>query len=248
VGWWLWPSAEDIPIEEERTSVVVETVRYFNDVEGYVAAPSAEGKYPGLILIHEWWGLNEDIESLARSFAEEGYVVLAVDMYKGESTDSPDMARELSSGVRADVKGAFENLEAGLAYLKSRADVQPEQLASVGWCFGGGWAYQMAVNDLDIDASVMYYGQFDPEEDFEHMRASILGHFGEEDSGIAINDVREFQANLETANGNHAVYIYPNVGHGFANIRGGTNMAYDEDAATLAWERTRAFLADVFEE
>jgi carboxymethylenebutenolidase len=104
----------------------------------------------------------------------------------------------------------------------------------------------MATNDLGTAASVMYYGQFDPEDDFANMRAHILGHFGQEDTGIAVDTVREFQAALETANGMHEVYIYPNVGHGFANARGGTNMAYNQEAAELAWDRTQAFLLQVF--
>jgi carboxymethylenebutenolidase len=90
----------------------------------------------------------------------------------------------------------------------------------------------------------MYYGQFDPHDDFVHMRSTILGHFGEKDASIKVDNVREFQAQLKTASGEHEVYIYPNVGHGFANARGGTNMAYSAEAADQAWERTIKFLAE----
>jgi len=233
---------------EEQGQVATETVSYFEDVQGYLARPSGEGSYPALILIHEWWGLNDDIKSIARRFAEQGYVALAVDLYDGTVTTEASEARVLSSGVRDGVDAAFENLGAAVNYLKTRPEVDGEKLASVGWCFGGGWSYQMALNGLDINASVMYYGQFNPDDDFDMMRADILGHFGEEDASIAIDDVGKFQAALETTNGAHEVFIYPNVGHGFANVRGGDNLAYDEEAAEIAWTRTQGFLSKIFSE
>jgi carboxymethylenebutenolidase len=122
--------------------------------------------------------LNEDIKSIAERYAREGYVALAVDMYNGESTSDPTKARELSTKVRNDTGEAFKNLRAAVSHLKSRPDVNPDKLASVGWCFGGGWSYEMASNNLGIKASVMYYGQFDPEDDFKMMRAHILGGQG----------------------------------------------------------------------
>jgi len=239
---------EPTPIQnnEEETGIAFQNVEYFASTTGYLAYPKVKGTYPGLILIHEWWGLNDDIKSIADRFAKEGYVALAVDMYNGTSTTDSVKARELSIAVREDIPGAFENLEAAVVYLKSQDNVNDAALASVGWCFGGGWSYQMAINELGTNASVMYYGQFDPEDDFEMMKSHILGHFGEEDMGIAVDTVKEFQAALETTNGMHEIYIYPNVGHGFANARGGTNMAYSEEEAELAWERTKDFLEKIF--
>jgi Dienelactone hydrolase and related enzymes len=143
--------------------------------------------------------------------------------------------------VREDTDAAFANLEGAVSYLQELPQVDPDSLASVGWCFGGQWAYEMAVNDLGIDASVMYYGRFSADDDLENMRADILGHFGEEDASIAVDDVREFQARLNTLEGDHAVYIYPNAGHAFANED--REDAYNEEAAQLAWERTMDFLA-----
>lgn len=242
------PDARDLngtAINEFNESIVTENVSYYQGTTGYLARPRAEGSYPALILIHEWWGLNEDIKSIARKFAEEGYVALAVDMYGGKIATDTDEARLLSGTVRDNVEGAFENLGAAIDYLRSRLDADADKLASVGWCFGGGWAYQMALNGLDIDASVMYYGQFNPDDDFKMMRADILGHFGEKDASIAVDNVREFQAALKTTNGMHEIYIYPNVGHSFANFRGGDNIAYNEEASQLAWTRTVTFLNNV---
>lgn len=224
------------------TAVQREDAAYYGDARGYLAYPTEGGSHPGIILIHEWWGLNDDIRELADRFAGEGYVALAVDLYNGKSTTVQAEAQQLSDAVRNDTDGAFANLRAAVDYLRARPDVDDTRLASVGWCFGGAWSYNMAKNDLGTRASIMYYGQFDPKDDLSHMRALILGHFGEDDASIKVDNVREFQAKLETLNGEHEIYIYPNAGHGFANFRGGANQAYNEDAAELAWERTLSFL------
>lgn len=216
-------------------------------VTGYLSVPegvSEENPAPGIILIHEWWGLNDDIKQMADDFANEGYVALAVDMYGEEPTASSSVAQQRAQSVRENMEQAMQNLSAAVSYLENRSDVDEGKIATVGWCFGGGWAYQMAVNDIGVDASVMYYGQFDPEDDFEHMRSSILGHFGEEDTVIEVDNAREFKAELENADQSSVVYIYPNVGHSFANYQGGDNLDYSPEAAEQAWNRTLEFLND----
>lgn len=218
----------------------METVRYGPEMVGYLATPEGSGPFPAVILIHEWWGLNDNMRSLAEDFAAQGYVALAVDLYGGEVATTAETASALAGAVRADVDGAFRNLTAAVSYLEILDSADPTRLASVGWCFGGNWAYEMAKNDLGVEASVMYYGQFAPEDDLSMMRADILGHFGAEDRLIAVDDVRQFEAKLNTLSGEHAVFIYPNVGHAFANPNNAE--AYDEAAATLAWERTLDFL------
>jgi carboxymethylenebutenolidase len=218
-----------------------EAVAYHGDTEGYLAQPLGEGPFPALILIHEWWGLNQNIKDLADDFAEQGYVALAVDLYDGVSADSSDKAGELAGMVRENTSAAFENLTAATSYLQTLPEVDGEKLASVGWCFGGQWAYNMAANNMGVDASVMYYGRFSMEDDLSMMRADILGHFGEEDRSIAIDDVREFEAKLQTLEGEHSVFIYPNAGHAFANED--NEDAYNDEAAQLAWQRTMDFLS-----
>lgn len=223
-----------------------ETVTYATidgaNIEGYLAVPEGEGPFPGLVLIHEWWGLNQNIRDLADDFAGQGYVALAVDLYEGESTTDQSRARELSSGVQNNMERAQENLRQATEFLREQPNVQDDALASVGWCFGGGWSYQMAKNDFGLDASVMYYGRFSPHEDHSHMRTDIIGHFGEDDMSISVDDVRTFQATLSTTNGDHEIYIYPNSGHGFANEDNAA--AYNPEAARVAWERTLAFLSE----
>ncbi len=208
-------------------------------VKGYLAKPADKKARPGLILIHEWWGLNDNIRENARAFAELGYVALAVDLYNGEVATDRDGARRLAGGVRKNTEAAFANLKQAVSYLTGlEGEVDPARVASVGWCFGGGWSYQMAKNDLGVKASVIYYGRFNPADDLSRMRATILGHFGETDRGIKVDNVREFQAKLKTLKGDHMVFIYPNAGHAFANA---DSRNYDKAAAETAWKRTMDF-------
>ncbi len=251
--WWGHSTGEDAAVLEESADaenvlgeptvgeIETATVAYSDESEGYLARPVEEGTYPGVILIHEWWGLNDNIRDLAEDFAEQGYIALAVDLYGGEVATSAAQAGALAGAVQENTDAAFANLASARSYLASLPSVDAEALASVGWCFGGGWAYQMAANGMDIDASVMYYGRFSMEDDLSMMRADILGHFGEEDTSIAVDDVEQFEAKLATLNGDHAVFIYPNAGHAFANED--NEDAYNEEAAQLAWQRTMDFLA-----
>lgn len=235
------PDAANVLGEPAEYSTSAMLVTYYDDTEGYLAMPDGEGPFPAVVLIHEWWGLNDNIKGLADDFAERGYAALAVDLYDGQVATTPDEAGQLAGKVRENVEPAFANLEAATEYLAGLATVDGEKLASVGWCFGGQWAYNMAANNINVDASVMYYGRFSLEDDLSMMRADILGHFGEEDRSIAVDDVRQFEAKLNTLNGDHAVFIYPNAGHAFANED--REDAYNEAAAELAWQRTMEFLA-----
>ncbi len=242
----------EVPMEEtmsgkayDPTSLIRQTVAYYpeksEEVVGYLAMPAGETNLPGIILIHEWWGLNEDIRRKTREFAAEGYVALAVDLYEGRLATTPDDARVLATGVREDVDGAFANLNAAVEYLKSQNEVNNDRLASVGWCFGGQWSYEMAKNDLGTDVSIMYYGRFHPEDDLEMMRSLIIGHFGEEDASIAVDSVEELQVALRENDERHEIYIYENAGHAFAN---NDSDAFDEKASREAWDRSLSFLEE----
>ena len=238
----IFSTSENISTDiEDPFFLTIESsnVDYFEGAQGYLAKPNDNEKHPGLILIHEWWGLNDQIMKTADRFAEEGYVALAVDLYSGKVTTKSSKAGELASSVRNDMPAAFENLQAAVDYLNSHPNVEENKLASVGWCFGGGWSYEMAKNDLGIDGSVIYYGQFNPEDDLSIMRANILGHFGEDDATILVDDVIAFEAKLQTLEGEHQIFIYPNSGHAFGNEE---SSSYNMESADLAWSRTLEFL------
>ncbi|EKE29109.1 MAG: hypothetical protein ACD_2C00228G0007 [uncultured bacterium (gcode 4)] len=206
----------------------------------YFARPAnVEGKYPALILIHEWWGLNDNIKSLASDFAKQGYIVLAADMYWGKTATDSTWATALAWAVSNDEAGAFENLRYAIQYLQWLSEVDDERIWTVWWCFWWWWAYQMAKNNLWTKVSVMYYWRFNADDDLSMMRSQILWHYWEKDMSISIDSAREFQAKLETLSWDHAVYIYPNVGHGFAN---NPETEDEKDAANLAMQRTLDFL------
>lgn len=226
------------------TQVSTQTVTYYTKadgtvVEGYLAMPEGEGPFPALVLIHEWWGLNDNIKDLAQDFAGQGYIALAVDLYEGQNTEKADEARALAEAVRNHKDAAFANLNAALEFLKTLPNVNSDRLGSVGWCFGGGWSYEMAKNNLGTKASVIYYGRFNPTDDLSIMSATIQGHFGADDKSIPVDDVKAFQAKLATLNGEHQVFIYENAGHAFANE---DSDAYQQESAEKAWERTLEFL------
>jgi len=212
---------------------------YHNDIEGYVVIPENAENAPALILIHEWWGLNDEIRSKADRFAADGYVVLAVDLYGGESTERARTAMRLAGGVRKDPEEALNNLRAAAAYLRELPETDGERLGSVGWCFGGGWSYQIAKNDIGAKTSVIYYGRFNPKDDLSRMRTKIIGHFGEDDRSIRVSTVREFQAQLRANSEEHEIFIYPNAGHSFSNPN---SSSYNEEAAERAYLRTINFL------
>ena len=241
----LFPATPALGVEgaEGMEGVEGQEVAYHGDVKGYLALPENIGEgesVPGVVLIHEWWGLNDDIRKKAREFADAGYAALAVDLYNGENAGGDrDRARELAGKARAEMDESFANLRSAFEMLRETPGVNSARLASVGWCFGGGWSYQIAKNDLGAKASVIYYGRFNPADDLSQMRAKIIGHFAEQDRGIKIDDVRVFQANLKTLSGDHEIFIYPNGGHGFANP---DNPSYHMESAEQARARTLEFL------
>jgi len=208
-------------------------------VYGYFVAPSDVFEpLPAIIVIHEWWGLNDNVRAMADRLAGEGYMVLAVDLYGGETAESPAGARALMLEVVEDPNSANENIRAAYEFLTIAG---APRIGSLGWCFGGGWSLNTAQLFPDeLDAAVIYYGQVtDDDEKLRPISAPILGLFGAEDTGIKVESVESFRASLERLRKNHEIRIYPGVGHAFANPTG-TN--YNAEAATDAWARTVEFL------
>lgn len=206
-------------------------------IAGYLARPTAGaagGKAPGVLMIHEWWGLNDNIRAMARRMAGEGYVTLAVDLYEGEVASDPGRARELIGTV--DPARAVENLRQARAYLTG-AGGAADSVGVIGWCFGGGWALRtgLALGE-EIDAVVMYYGQpiTDPEE-LAELQAPLLGIFGGQDSGIPLEAVNAMSNALGKLHKPVEIVVYPQAGHAFANPSG---ERYRPEDAESAWERT----------
>jgi carboxymethylenebutenolidase len=230
-----------------RADVVGEDVTYGNaangtPLRGYLAHPAEPGSHPlpGIIAIHEWWGLNDNIRAAARRLAGEGYTVLAVDLYGGNTATAADSARSLMTLVMQTPEPAAANLKAANKYLRSVRHAP--RVGTVGWCFGGGWSIRDALLDAaHVDAAVAYYGPPDLDRtQLVALRAPFLGLYGGADDGISVVEVREFQAALDSLGKTATFKIYEGAKHAFANPSG---PAYDAAAADDAWQRTTAFLA-----
>ena len=224
--------------------VVSQTMAYTEHkdelVYGYFAAPADMFEpLPAVIMIHEWWGLNDNIRAMADRLAGEGYIVFAVDMFKGKVAGSPGEARVLMMEAIEDPDSGKANIRAAFDFVSNTAGAP--RIGSIGWCFGGGWSLGTAqLFPEELDASVIYYGQVTDDEDaLRPIGAPILGLFGAEDTGIKVASVEAFRAALERLRKNYEVHIYPGVGHAFANPTG-TN--YDAATAEDAWRRTLKFL------
>jgi carboxymethylenebutenolidase len=227
-----------------RVPVLEQTLAYgeagSRNLSGFLAMPrDATEPLPGIIVIHEWWGLNENIKAMTRRLAGEGYVALAVDLYGGAVADTPNAAQELMTTVLNAPGAARENLRQAYEYLEKYA--MAPRIASVGWCLGGGWSLQAALMLPDkLDAAVIYYGAvvLDPKE-LQVLQMPLLGLFAERDQTIPVADVDAFRATLEQLGKRATIVVYPGVEHAFANASGG---AYDDRAANDAWLKTLDFL------
>ena len=194
---------------------------------------------PAVIVIHEWWGLNDNVRAMADRLAAEGYIVLAVDLYGGDVATTPSEARQRMLRVVEDQERASENIRKAYEFVSRTAGAPT--IGSLGWCFGGGWSLTTAMLfPDDLDAAVIYYGQVTAdEEELRPLSMPILGLFGGADQGIPVASVNAFKDALGRLRKDHEVYIYPNAEHAFANP---TGNAYDREAAEDSWQKTLTFL------
>ncbi len=209
-------------------------------VHGVLYTPRGKGPFPALVVIHEWWGLVPWVKEQAAKLADQGYVTLAVDLYRGKATDSPEVAHELMRGLPED--RANRDLLAAVAYLKSRKDVKADKIGSIGWCMGGGYSLDLAIADPTLAADVINYGHLATDSArIRQIHAPILGLFGAQDQGIPPADVRKFEQDVRQMGKKIDVVIYPDAGHAFENPN--NHAGYRPQDAADAWQRTVKFLA-----
>ena len=169
------------------------TVNYFANTQGYYAQPEENGNFPGIIMIHEWWGLNDNIKEMAENLAGSGYRVLAVDLDNGKIAKASEEARIFTSSL--DKTQAIENMKAALQFLRKKGVVKT---ASLGWCFGGGQSLQLALSGASLDATVIYYGTLETDENkLKFIGWPVLGIFGDKDQSIPADKVKEFDKSLD---------------------------------------------------
>src|SRR5271157_2318548 len=208
-------------------------------VNAILYTPQGKGPFLALVVIHEWWGLNDWVKEQASKLADQGYVALAVDLYRGKVATTPDEAHEIMRGVPSD--RANRDLLAASSYLRSQKNVSPGKVGSIGWCMGGGYSLDLAIADPKLKASVINYGHLASDKaTLQNVNAAILGIFGGQDKGIPVDDVKKFQSDLQALGKTAEIKIFPDAGHGFENQN---NPNYRADDAKQAWELTTSFLA-----
>jgi carboxymethylenebutenolidase len=241
------------PSIQNGLSLQNKSVEYTEGSLGYLVYPNStdknatsitgqQQKLPAVVMIHEWWGLNDNIKEMADELAGEGYVVLGADLYDGEVTTDPNRASELSSSVRENPQQAITNLQSAVQYLASLPNVNSSRIAALGWCFGGGQSLQLALNSEQhpLAATVIYYGNLvNDTSELSKIKWPVLGIFGDQDNSIPVDSVRAFGRGLNETGVTNEIYIYPGVGHAFANPSG-DNYAPQETAD--AWQKTLTFL------
>ena len=209
-------------------------------VQSVLYTPQGKGPFPALVVIHEWWGLNDWVKEQASKLADEGYITLAVDLYRGKVATTPDAAQQLMRD--APDERADQDLHMAVEFLKSQSDVKKDRIGAIGWCMGGGYALDVALQEPSLAADVINYGelQADP-ADLKKIKAPILGIFGGVDRSIPQSDVNKFAQQLKSFGKSVDVHIYPEAGHAFENPN--NTAGYRKDDADDAWKRTVEFLA-----
>ena len=186
-------------------------------VHSILYTPDGKGAQPGIIVIHEWWGLNDWVKEQASKLADQGYVALAIDLYRGKVATTANEAHEFMGGVPQE--RAARDLQAAFDYLQSRPNVKKDRIGAIGWCMGGGYSLQLALNQPKLAADVVNYGVADyaslakDTSAIAKLNAPILGIYGEQDRGIPTDEVKAFAEQVDKAGKKMDVAIYPDAGH-----------------------------------
>jgi carboxymethylenebutenolidase len=209
-----------------------------SEIKAYVARPSASGTYHGILLIHENRGLLDHFKDVARRYAKEGFAALAVDLVSRRGGTGTDAAANTGALGNANPDDLVADLLAGLAYLKSQPYTQGKSLGVSGFCFGGGYTWEVAAASPDVKAAVPYYGSATrPLEKLATTRAAVMAVYGETDTRIT-GQAPQVEEKLKASGRPYEIKIYPGAGHAFFNE---TGQAYNAGAATEAWAATLAW-------
>ena len=206
---------------------------------GYQARPNDAQPHAAVVVIQEWWGLNENIKDIARRFAHEGFVALAPDLYHGKVVSEPNEAQKLV--MELDMKAAVQEIQQAIAYLVKQDYVAPKKVGIVGFCMGGRLALMTALVDANLGATVAFYGSPLTPQQAAEVKAPVLGLYGDKDQSNPVDKVKAMQDALTQAGVKNDFQIYPGAPHAFFND---TQPSYNKAAATDAWPRTLAWFRD----
>jgi len=216
-------------------TVALKTKKLNKKVTASLAMPEdIDREAPTVLLIHEWYGLNDQIRSVAAEFAKHGYIALAADLYDRRIGFTPEECSALMSAVKADE--AEDTLVSWIDWLKNH-ELSTSKTGTVGWCFGGGWSLRIGMA-TPVDATIVYYGDVTPKADqLRRLRGPVLGHFASRDGWITPRMVAGFEKEMRSAGKRLTAHAYE-AEHAFANP---TKASYDDEDAILAWRRSLAF-------
>ncbi len=226
-------------------------------LKGYLAYDnSIEGKRPGVLVVHEWWGHNDYARKRADMLAEMGYTALAVDMYgDGKQADHPDDANKFMMEVLNNMDVGEKRFNAAMDFLKAEPTVNPDQIAAIGYCFGGGVVLHMARKGTDLDGVVSFHGSLASMHTPEpgSVKAKVLVLHGKDDKFTTPEQLAEFRKEMNGADVDYALIVYPGVGHSFTNPAADEYakkfeipLVYDKDADESSWKSMEEFLKEIF--
>ncbi len=231
-------SAEEAQAQPPAEANLVTEMVQYNDADGealmgYLARPSGGEAKPAVVVIQEWWGLNDHIKDVANRFTNEGFVAMAPDLYHGAVVTEPDEARKLV--MELDMAEAVKEIQRGIDFLLAQDYVAGEKVGVVGFCMGGGLSLQTALAEDNLGAAVAFYGQPLTPDQVAQVKAPILGLYGAADQGIPVDAVNQMDKALDDAGVENEIKIYEGAGHAFFND---TAPSYNAPAATDAWPLT----------
>lgn len=238
-----------------QAEVQTKRISYEHDgtkLEGVLAWDTThEGKRPGVLVVHEWWGLNDYAELRAKKLAELGYVAFALDMYgKGQVTTHPSQAGEWAGQIRSNTAAWRSRALAGLKILQQQEMVDTTNMAAIGYCFGGSTVLQLAYADAPLKGVVSFHGALVPPQGIEEIDSKILVCHGAADAFVPPADVQKFESSLQGIKADYALVSYGGARHGFTNPDAGEfgieNLKYDPQADQRSWQHMQLFFNELF--
>jgi dienelactone hydrolase len=237
--------------------VKTETIQYEHDgqkLQGMMAWDDAvEGPRPGVLVVHEWWGMDNYAKSRAKMLAELGYVAFALDMYGvGKITEHPSTAGEWANQIRQNVPKWRARASEGLRILREHPKVDKSRIGAIGYCFGGATVMQLAYAGEDLKGVVSFHGSLPVAEgdDAKKIKGRVLICHGADDSFIPADRIAKFQAALSEADADWTMIYYANAQHSFTNpeadSRGVQGLAYNKEADQRSWRHMQIFLEEIF--
>ena len=207
-------------------------------VDGYLSHPTAKGPWPAVIVVHEWWGLEEHFRELSRLLAREGFTVLVPDLYHGKVATYPAEAAKLKTSL--DIDRAAEEIADGVPYLRSLPFVSGK-VGIVGFCMGGGLALLATCRSSDFNAGVIYFPSIYPDaSELENVSCPLLFHYGTADTVTPQSEIERIKRTLERRNHAYELYLYEGADHAFVNDMHPEH--YHKEASEASWPRTIEFL------